>query len=81
MLFLKYLDDLQFTKSQEAEMIAETYEYIIEEQYRWSEWAAPKDADGNFAHNNALTGDDLMNFVDGKLFPYLKGFTQRADNA
>ena len=32
MLFLKYLDDLEFTKSQEAEMMAETYEYIIDEQ-------------------------------------------------
>lgn len=81
MLFLKYLDDLEFTKSQEAEMMMETYEYIIDEQYRWSEWAAPKDADGNFDHNNALTGDDLMDFVDGQLFPYLKGFKQRADNA
>ena len=81
MLFLKYLDDLEFTKSQEAEMMAETYEYIIDEQYRWSQWAAPKDTDGNFDHNNALTGDDLMDFVDGQLFPYLKGFKQRADNA
>jgi type I restriction enzyme M protein len=81
MLFLKYLDDLEFTKSQEAEMMAETYEYIIDEQYRWSAWAAPKDAEGKFDHNNALTGDDLMDFVDGQLFPYLKGFKQRADNA
>lgn len=81
MLFLKYLDDLEFTKSQEAEMMMETYQYIIDEQYRWSAWAAPKDADGKFDHNNALTGDDLMDFVDGQLFPYLKGFKQRADNA
>lgn len=81
MLFLKYLDDLEFTKSQEAEMMMETYEYIIDEEYRWSEWAAPKDAEGKFDHNNALTGDDLMDFVDGELFPYLKGFKQRADNA
>ncbi len=81
MLFLKYLDDLEFTKSIEAEMMMETYEYIIDAPYRWSEWAAPKDADGNFDHNSALTGDDLMDFVDGQLFPYLKGFKQRADNA
>ncbi|WP_299081125.1 N-6 DNA methylase [uncultured Paraglaciecola sp.] len=81
MLFLKYLDDLEFTKSQEAEMMMETYQYIIDEQYRWSAWAAPKDADGKFDHNHALTGDDLMEFVDGQLFPYLKGFKQRADNA
>jgi len=81
MLFLKYLDDLEFTKSQEAEMMMEDYQYIIDAPYRWSAWAAPKDDDGNFDHNNALTGDDLTDFVDGELFPYLKGFKQRADNA
>jgi type I restriction enzyme M protein len=53
MLFLKYLDDLEFTKSQESEMMSETYEYIIDEPYRWSAWAAPKDAEGKFDHNNA----------------------------
>ena len=25
-----------------------------------------------------MTGDDLRDFVDGKLFPYLRGFTQKA---
>ena len=81
MLFLKYLDDLEFTRSQEAEMMMENYQFIIDEPYRWSAWAAPKDAEGKFDHNNALTGDDLMDFVDGELFPYLKSFKQRADNA
>jgi len=53
MLFLKYLDDLEFTKSQEAEMMMESYKYIIDAPYRWSEWAAPKNAEGKFDHNNA----------------------------
>ncbi|WP_193039198.1 class I SAM-dependent DNA methyltransferase [Pseudoalteromonas nigrifaciens] len=79
MLFLKYLDDLEFTKSQEAELMAEDYQYIIDEKYRWSSWAAPKTAGGEFDHDNALTGSDLMDFVDGELFPYLKGFKQRAE--
>ena len=35
--------------------------------YRWESWAAPKAADGTFDHNNALTGDDLREFVDAKL--------------
>ena len=48
MLFLKYLDDLEFTKSQEAELMAEDYQYIIDEEYRWSSWAAPKTANGEF---------------------------------
>ncbi|MBL6459519.1 hypothetical protein JMJ55_29860 [Belnapia sp. T6] len=40
--------------------------------------AAPKTATGSFDHDNALTGDDLIEFVDRKLFPYLQGFRQRA---
>lgn len=80
MLFLKYLDDLEFTKSQEAELLEEEYQYIIDEKHRWSAWAAPKTADGQFDHDKALTGDDLMEYVDSELFPYLKGFKQRAES-
>jgi type I restriction enzyme M protein len=80
MLFLKYLDDLEFTKSQEAELLGQEYQYIIDAEHRWNMWAAPKDEQGNFDHNNALTGDDLMDYVDSELFPYLKGFKQRADS-
>ena len=29
-------------------------------------------------HNKALTGDDLRDFVNARLFPYLAGFKQRA---
>ncbi len=29
-------------------------------------------------HNKAKTGDDLRDFVNGKLFPYLHGFKQKA---
>ncbi|WP_339892466.1 N-6 DNA methylase [uncultured Alteromonas sp.] len=80
MLFLKYLDDLEFAKSQEAELMEQEYSYIIDEAHRWSKWAAPKKTDGSFDHDNALTGDDLMEYVDGELFPYLKGFKQRAES-
>lgn len=80
MLFLKYLDDFEHEKSLQAELENNDYQYIIDTQHRWSIWAAPKDAQGNFDHNNALTGDDLMDYVDGQLFPYLKAFKQRADN-
>ena len=80
MLFLKYLDDLEREKSLEAELEDKDYSFIIDPQYQWSAWAAPKDSSGNFDHNNALTGDDLMDFVDGKLFPYLKSFKERAES-
>ena len=78
MLFLKYLDDLEREKALGAELNEQEYTHIIEPQHRWNTWAAPKDADGNFDHNNALTGDDLMEYVDNELFPYLKSFKQRA---
>lgn len=78
MLFLKYLDDLEQEKAIEAELHNKPYTYIIDEDHRWSAWAAPRDAKGNFDHNHALTGDDLIKYIDEELFPYLKGFKQRA---
>ena len=57
------------------------YQYIIDKPHRWSAWAAPKKRDGSFDHDNALTGSDLIEYVDGKLFPYLKGFRTRAEGA
>lgn len=80
MLFLKYLDDLEQERKLEAELMGEDYPFIIDADHRWNSWAAPKDADGNFDHNNALTGSDLIDYVDGELFPYLKGFKQSAES-
>lgn len=78
MLFLKYLDDLEQEKAMEAELVDKPYAFIIDEPHRWSRWAAPRKPDGSFDHDNALTGDDLIAFVNDELFPYLKGFKQRA---
>ena len=78
LLFLKYLDGLEQDKATEAALEGRTYSYILDEAYRWESWAAPKGADGKLDHNRALTGDDLRDFVDRKLFPYLHGFKQRA---
>jgi type I restriction enzyme M protein len=78
LLFLKYLDDLEQDKSTEAALEGKKYTYILDKPYRWESWAAPKGKDGKLDHNKALTGDDLRDFVSGKLFPYLHGFKQRA---
>ncbi len=78
LLFLKYLDGLEEDRAAEAELKGTDYTYILPKQYRWSSWAAPKDKAGNLDHNAAITGDDLRDFVNQKLFPYLHGFKQRA---
>ena len=77
LLFLKYLDGLEEDKVAEAAIDGKKYTYILDKQYRWLTWAAPKGKDGKLDHNKSLTGDDLRDFVNKKLFPYLQGFTQR----
>ena len=78
LLFLKYLDGLEEDKVAEAEIDGKKYSYILDKPYRWLTWAAPKGKDGKLDHNKSLTGDDLRDFVNKRLFPYLQGFTQRA---
>jgi type I restriction enzyme M protein len=78
LLFLKYLDSLETDKATEAELEGKKYSFILDPAYRWSKWAAPKTKSGEIDHNKALTGDDLRDFVNQKLFPYLQGFKQRA---
>lgn len=74
LLFLKYLDALEHDKAMEAELNGKTYTHILDKPYRWESWAAPKGKDGNIDHKVTLTGDDLLVFVNQKLFPYLHGF-------
>jgi len=80
MLFLKYLDDLERERAMRAELEGKSYDFIIDGKYKWSQWAAPKNAKEEFDHDTALTGDDLIDFVDRELFPYLQGFKQRASS-
>ncbi len=79
-LFLKYLDDLEKDKVTAAELRGKSYTNIIAPEYRWTAWAAPRLTNGKIDHN-AMTGDDLIDFVNGKLFPYLKKFKTNAENA
>jgi len=78
LLFLKYLDGLEEDKATEAQLEGKKHAYILDKPYRWESWAAPKGKDGKLDHNTAMTGDDLRDFVNQKLFPYLHGFTQKA---
>jgi type I restriction enzyme M protein len=91
-LFLKYLDDLERDRATAAELTGKTYTTIIDKEYQWNVWAAPKLRRAQLSKNgtatervevdhNALTGDDLTDFVNGKLFPYLKKFKLSAESA
>ena len=81
LLFLKFLDGLEQDKAAMAALEGKKYSYILDAPFRWDSWAAPKDANGKLDHNAAQTGDDLRDFVDRKLFPYLHGFTDKANGA
>ncbi|MCB0712043.1 MAG: N-6 DNA methylase [Ignavibacteriae bacterium] len=78
LLFLKYLDALEQDKATVATLEGKKYTHILDEPYRWESWAAPKNGLGMIDHNATQTGDDLITFVNGQLFPYLQGFKQKA---
>src|SRR5204863_7031104 len=59
MFFLKILDD----QDAELGLLDPSYEPSLPNELRWSRWAA--DPEG-------ITGDDLLAFVNGMLFPKLK---------
>lgn len=63
MLFLKVYD----TKEDDWEMNDDDFESIIPEECRWRNWAID-DHKGN-----AITGDELIDFVNNTLFPTFKG--------
>ena len=67
MLFLKIFAD----KEDEAELTQDNYNSPIEAKYRWQSWA--KDDEG-------LTGDDLIEFINNDLFPYLQNLENNSDD-
>ena len=78
LLFLKYLDGLEQDRATEAMLEGRAHTPILDPEFRWESWAAPKDASGQLDHNRALSGDDLCDFVNQRLFPYLQKFKARA---
>ena len=53
-MFLKFLDDMERIRESEAELAGKDYHSLIEEPYRWRDWAADE---------GGITGDDLINFI------------------
>ncbi|MDN6867124.1 class I SAM-dependent DNA methyltransferase [Aeromonas caviae] len=77
-LFLKFLDDYESEKEDEAVLSGKDYQPVLDEEHRWSNWASPKNAEGKLDINRVRTGDDLTDYVNNELFPYLKGFSNAA---
>ena len=73
-LFLKYLNDYEESKAQDALIDGKQYKYIIDIKFRWDEWAYPLKENGEYDLKNAMGGDDLVQFVNNELFPYLQNF-------
>lgn len=77
-MFLKFLDDLEQQREEEAKLTGDKFKPAIGKPYRWRDWAA--DSQG-------ITGDELLAFInndeavraDGKkgsgLFAYLRGLS------
>ena len=77
-MFLKFLDDLEQQRAEEAKLAGKRFRPAIEAPYRWRDWAANVDG---------ITGDELLKFInqdettrpDGTigpgLFAYLRGLT------
>jgi type I restriction enzyme M protein len=77
-LFLKYLEDLEKSRGLAKELAGQKYKPLIADKFRWTTWACPKTKDGRIDFNNALSGDDLRDFVNSELFPYLAKFKSAA---
>lgn len=68
MLFLKIFDD----KESEYELLDSKYKSPIPEELRWRNWAK---------EDTGITGDDLVDFINEKLFPGLKNLSwQKGDD-
>jgi Type I restriction-modification system methyltransferase subunit len=77
-MFLKFLDDLEQQREEEAKLGGKKFRPAIEAPYRWRDWAS---------NSQGITGDELLSFInqdearrpDGKrgpgLFAYLRGLS------
>lgn len=61
-LFLKFLDDYEAEKEDEAILSGKPYQPVLDEAHRWSSWACPKTSDGKLDINRVRTGDDLTDY-------------------
>lgn len=54
-MFLKFLDDMESMRAEEAKLSGKKFKPAIEAPYRWRDWAAKEDG---------ITGDELIAFIN-----------------
>ncbi len=79
-LFLKWLDDYEKDKETKSKLENKKFKPTLKKEFQWSTWAVVKDKAGKVDFNKTLTGPDLKNFIDNKLFPYLKSFRNNTED-
>src|SRR6266853_3672034 len=79
-MFLKFLDDLELQREEEAKLAGKKFQRALDPPYRWRDWAAKPEG---------ITGDELISFVNNEeavlpdgsrgpgLFAYLRSLTGR----
>lgn len=87
LLFLRILDEQEQREAIEARVLGHPFAASIAHPFRWADWARPIDAkapptDTNTRREleNAGVGK-LLEFVNAKLIPHLKGLRDRPDAA
>lgn len=78
-LFLRYLDELERDKADEAELKGEDYKFILDEKYRWNNWAMPKGEDDKLDHH--LMGMFEVPFYEKKALGHTGGIDGFQANA
>ena len=73
-LFLKFLDDYEMEKVENAVLSGKPYAPVLDIKHRWDTWACPR-KNGKIDHSQAKSGEDLREYVNNDLFPYLKSFS------
>jgi type I restriction enzyme M protein len=83
-MFLKFLDDMERVRSDEAALEGKPFRPLIEPPYRWRDWNPANSTTDDGGLHNAMTGEALTAFInqdeamrpDGKrgqgLFAYLR---------
>ena len=80
MLFLKWLDDYEKDKQAKSKLSNTKYKPTLAKEYLWSSWAVVRDSAGKIDINKNLIGNDLIDFVNNKLFKYLASLQDSAEN-